>query len=979
MRPRLRQRLAVLAALVVGVAGSVVTGVATAPPAVASNNGLSIRPAMGWSSWSFVRRWPDETKIKAQADAMVSSGLAGHGYVYINLDDFWQLCDGNGFVVDSFGRWVADPAKFPNGIKAVADYVHGRGLKFGFYVTPGIPKNAVLHNTPIEGTSFHAADIANTALLEKNYNCKNMYFIYYCKPGAQAYVDSWARQFASWGVDYLKIDGVGSSDIPDVEAWAGALRRSGRPINYALSNNLPISDAATWQRLANSWRTQGDVECYCGPGPNGSGYPLTTWSRVTTRFASASAWQPWAGPEGWNDLDSLEIGNGDQVGLTADQRRSTMTLWAMAGAPLLLGTDLTNLTSTDLAMLTNDRLIGVDQDGYAAARIVDSGANQVWRKREDNGDFIVALFNTDTSASSTVSVTWSQVGFSGSAAVTDLWSGADVGTISNSYSATLRPGETRLIRARPTSGAIVRYQAENATVTPGTVDANHIGFTVNGSAVGSGLAFDGTGSWDTWAVTTATVNLTAGSNTIRVTATTTGGAPNLDYLEVERQQSTTRYEAENAVCQGTIDSDHTGFSGTGFCNTTNAVGASVEWTVNVVSAGTATLTFRYANGTTASRPMTLTVNGTSAGTLDFPGTGSWDTWANATVTAPVNAGSNTIRVTATTSAGGPNLDYLDVAAAKPAGTRYEAENAVCQGTIDSDHTGFSGTGFCNTTNALGASVEWTVNAASAGTATLTFRYANGSTTSRPMTLTVNGAAAGTLDFPGTGSWDTWANATVTAPVNAGSNTIRVTATTSAGGPNLDYLDVNVAPPTTTTRYEAENAVCQGTVDSDHTGFSGTGFCNTTNAVGASVEWTVDTASAGTATLTFRYANGSTTSRPMTLTVNGAAAGTLDFPGTGSWDTWANATVTAPVNAGSNTIRVTATTSAGGPNLDYLDVNVAPPTTTTRYEAENAVCQGTVDSDHTGFSGTGFCNTTNAVGASVEWTVNAASAGTATLT
>ncbi len=705
MRARLRQRLvAVLAASLVSVGAAVV---ATSSPAAATDNGLSVKPAMGWSSWSFVRRWPDETKIKAQADAMVSSGLAGHGYVYINLDDFWQLCDGNGFVVDSFGRWVADPAKFPNGIKAVADYVHGRGLKFGFYVTPGIPKNAVLHNTPIEGTSFHAADIANTALLEKNYNCKNMYFIDYSKPGAQAYVDSWARQFASWGVDYLKIDGVGSSDIPDVEAWAGALRRSGRPINYALSNNLPISDAATWQRLANSWRTQGDVECYCGPGPNGSGYPLTTWSRVTTRFASASAWQPWAGPEGWNDLDSLEIGNGDQVGLTADQRRSTMTLWAMAGAPLLLGTDLTNLTSTDLAMLTNDRLIGVDQDGYAAARIVDSGANQVWRKREDNGDFIVALFNTDTSASSTVSVTWSQVGFSGSAAVTDLWSGADVGTISNSYSATLRPGETRLIRARPTSGAIVRYQAENATVTPGTVDANHIGFTgtgfantdnvvggyvewtvnapaagsyalrlryangttsnrptdlsVNGSAVGSGLAFDGTGSWDTWAVTTATVNLTAGSNTIRVTATTTGGAPNLDYLEVERQQSTTRYEAENAVCQGTIDSDHTGFSGTGFCNTTNAVGASVEWTVNVASAGTATLTFRYANGTTASRPMTLTVNGTSAGTLDFPPTSSWDTWANATATVPLSAGTNTIRVTATTSGGGPNLDYLDVA------------------------------------------------------------------------------------------------------------------------------------------------------------------------------------------------------------------------------------------------------------------------------------------------------------------------------
>src|SRR5438552_11991834 len=201
MRPQWRRRLLAGLATVLVVTGGTVAGVLTAPPASATDNGLSIKPAMGWSSWSFIRRWPDETKIRAQADAMVSSGLAGHGYVYVNLDDFWQLCDSNGFVVDSFGRWVPDPAKFPSGVKALADYVHGKGLKFGFYVTPGIPKNAVLRNTPIEGTSFHAADIANTATLEKNYNCHNMYFIAYSKPGAQAYVDSWARHFAPWRAD----------------------------------------------------------------------------------------------------------------------------------------------------------------------------------------------------------------------------------------------------------------------------------------------------------------------------------------------------------------------------------------------------------------------------------------------------------------------------------------------------------------------------------------------------------------------------------------------------------------------------------------------------------------------------------------------------------------------------------------------------------------------------------------------------------
>ncbi|MCC5476358.1 alpha-galactosidase [Streptomyces sp. NPDC059680] len=422
-----------------------------AHPAAASGNGQSLRPAMGWSSWSFVRRQPTEAKIEAQADALASSGLKDHGFVQVNLDDFWQKCDANGFTVDSHGRWAVDTAKFPDGIKALADHVHAKGLKFGFYVTPGIAKNAVLKNTPIEGTPYHAKDIADTSKTEKNYNCKNMYAIDYSRPGAQEFVDSWAGQFASWGVDYLKIDGVGSQDIPDVQAWDKALRATGRPITFALSNNLPLDHATTWRALANSWRTQGDVECYCGPGPNGSGYPLTNWSHVSTRFDSAAAWQPYAGPGGWNDLDSLEIGNGDQAGLTADQRRSQFTLWSMAAAPLLLGTDLTHLDPVDKAMLTNDRLIGVDQDGAAAKRIVNSGVKQVWSKRESTGDYVVALFNTGTSGSATVTVNWSQVGFTGSGDVTDLWSGSHKGTVTGSYSATLRPGETRLVRVRPTA------------------------------------------------------------------------------------------------------------------------------------------------------------------------------------------------------------------------------------------------------------------------------------------------------------------------------------------------------------------------------------------------------------------------------------------------------------------------------------------------------------------------------------------------
>ncbi len=254
--------------------------------------------------------------------------------------------------------------------------------------------------------------------------------------------------------------------------------------------------------------------------------------------------------------------------------------------------------------------------------------------------------------------------------------------------------------------------------------------------------------------------------------------------------------------------------------------------------------------------------------------------------------------------------------------RYEAESAtISQGVVEANHLGFSGTGFVNYDNLVGSYVQWTVNAATAGAAALTLRYANGMTTSRPMDITVNGAlAADELAFGGTGNWDTWQSKTITVNLNAGTNTIRATATTANGGPNADYLDVNPAPPPPT-RYEAENAtISQGVVEANHLGFSGTGFVNYDNLVGSYVQWTVNAASAGTATVAFRYANGTTTNRPMDVTVNGAlVADELAFGGTGNWDTWQTRTITMNLNAGANTIRATATTANGGPNADYVEV------------------------------------------------------------
>ncbi|MFD0634017.1 glycoside hydrolase family 27 protein [Catenulispora yoronensis] len=306
-----------------------------AAPAHAENNGVGLAPALGWSSWSSVRKSPTAAKIEAQADAMKASGLAAAGFQYVNVDDFWYQCPGSqGPNVDADGRWVTDTAKFPaaggsDGIKVVADHVHADGLQFGLYVTPGVSSQAVAKNSAILGTPYHVQDIATTTA-EKNYNCKGMVGIDYTKPGAQEFVNSWADEFASWGVDYVKIDGVGTSDVADVQAWSKALQQTGRPIHLELSNNLAVGSAATWKQYSNGWRTGGDIECYSSCTTAGT---LTDWTHVQSRFGQVATWQPYGGPGAFNDYDSLEIGNGSATGLTDAEQQSQMSLWALAASP----------------------------------------------------------------------------------------------------------------------------------------------------------------------------------------------------------------------------------------------------------------------------------------------------------------------------------------------------------------------------------------------------------------------------------------------------------------------------------------------------------------------------------------------------------------------------------------------------------------------------------------------------------------------
>ena len=546
-----------------------------AAPAIAETNGVPLTPPLGWSSWSFLRRIPTEAALAAQAKAMHDSGLQNHGFEYVNLDDFYYLNPAQ--TVDQYGRWAINTNTFPDGMAALANYVHSLGLKFGIYLTPGIPAAAYNRNTPIEGTDYHAQDIVtNASAYEINYNYGGncMLYIDYAKPGAQAFINSWANLFASWGVDYVKIDGVGDWDIPDIEAWSQALNQSGRPIHLELSNSLDVNNGSIWRQYANGWRIDGDVECYCNSGS--SSYPLTDWNNVAGRFNDAPQWTQFAAPGGWDDLDSLEIGNGANNGITPTERQTAMTLWSICCAPLILGVDLTSLDTNDLAMLFNDRVLQIDQSGSVGAPLTYDTTNQVWRAAETDGAFVVAFFNLGP-ASTNISITWAQLGFTNGAEVQDLWAGNDLGFFTNGYSVTLPSHGSALYRVAPAYPGI-RYLAAapgniisgGATVTSvttasggqkvgfvgngGTLTFNNIAvpetgtydvtfmyfngdpsrvadISVNG-APATAMTFNTSGSFSTPTALTMTASLHSGTNSITV-SNPTAYAPDFDSLLVQ--------------------------------------------------------------------------------------------------------------------------------------------------------------------------------------------------------------------------------------------------------------------------------------------------------------------------------------------------------------------------------------------------------------------------------------------------------------
>jgi Alpha galactosidase A/Alpha galactosidase C-terminal beta sandwich domain/Carbohydrate binding module (family 35) len=519
-----------------------------------------------------------ESNLLAQTDA-IAARLKPFGYRYVNIDaGWWRTWDWKP-EYDANGRPQPDPEKFPDGMKYVADYIHRKGLKAGIYLPVGLEKEAydqggdfVVAGAP----QCHAHDLVYPDKRTTN-GWDSAYKLDFSRPCAQLYVDSVAAQFAAWGYDFLKLDGVGPGsnksgpnydNRPDVAAWSAALAKTARPITFVLSWSLDIKAIDAWKASSNGWRIDTDVECYCNT--------LVQWDHsVRQRWNDLPPWISAAGPGGWNNLDSVDVGNATMDGLTDNERQSYMTLWAISAAPLYTGDDVTKLDRYGLSLLTNREVIAVDQQGNPARPLSTRGSQQVWRARNPDGSYTVALFNL-ASRNKNISVDWSDLGFAGPARVRDLWQHRDLGSVADTFATTLPGHASRLLRVTPVRKPTV-IEAENAGMTgaAGVADCSAcsggkkvgnldktaaLRFTnvtvaraggyrltvsyVDGSAgrsatmsvngaPGSVIEFDGgnDGDWNRVQGQTVSVNLNAGTNTIALAASG-GAAPDVDSISV---------------------------------------------------------------------------------------------------------------------------------------------------------------------------------------------------------------------------------------------------------------------------------------------------------------------------------------------------------------------------------------------------------------------------------------------------------------
>ena len=336
--------------------------------------GMAMTPPMGWNSWNKFRAQVEDKNVREMADAIVSSGMKDAGYIYVNIDDTWEAGR------DAQGNILTNE-KFPD-MKALADYVHSKGLKLGIYSGPG----------RLTCASYTAS---------------------------YGHEEQDAKTYAQWGIDYLKYDWCSASavytkdeHVPAYFKMGQALRASGRPIVYSLCQYGWL-DVGEWGAKVggNLWRTTGDIS--------------DNWNSMSRiGFDQQVGREKFAGPGHWNDPDMLEIGNG---GMTDTEYRTHMSLWSILAAPLLAGNDIRTMTDATKAILLNKEVIAVDQDkkGIQGTRVRKDGDLEVWKKPLAQG-VAVGLFNRGAETAK-MTVKWSEVGITkGNPKVRDLWEHKDL-------------------------------------------------------------------------------------------------------------------------------------------------------------------------------------------------------------------------------------------------------------------------------------------------------------------------------------------------------------------------------------------------------------------------------------------------------------------------------------------------------------------------------------------------------------------------
>ncbi|RZQ62903.1 alpha-galactosidase [Amycolatopsis suaedae] len=410
--------------------------VATATPATALPDGLALTPPMGFNNWNTTGCDIDEKMIRDMADIFVRDGLRDAGYQYVNVDDCWAAPERDPVTK----RYLPHPTRFPSGIKALADYVHARGLKFGIYTSAGTLTCA-----------------------------KTM-------PGSLGFEEIDAQTFADWGVDYLKYDNCNNQGVDAKLRYTtmrDALKKTGRPIVYSLcewGENKPWEWGAD---VGHLWRTTGDIN--------------DTWSKTVDIFKRNAPLARYAGPGRWNDPDMLEVGNG---GMTTTEYRSHFGLWAMMAAPLLIGADLREISREHLDILRNREVIAIDQDKLGVQARVLSSENGLWvlAKPLAGGDVAVALFN-ETEANARISTTARAAGLPQRPGyqLRDVWTGRNYQS-AGVISAVVAPHATTIFRVKadalgwPLREPLVSAGLELTAPAPG----------VPGNLTPAGMPFDAT-------------------------------------------------------------------------------------------------------------------------------------------------------------------------------------------------------------------------------------------------------------------------------------------------------------------------------------------------------------------------------------------------------------------------------------------------------------------------------------------------------